>query len=577
MARLPLIGASYAGQSVIASGQECVNLYAEVNANIDPQAPVPVTYYQTPGSELFVNLNVNAKVRGEYRTSIGTAYAVVGPSVFYIAYDYITQQTTAIHIGNIADTPTQVYFKDNGLCVVLVDGISGYVIDMASNAFSQITDPNFYSADFVDLLDTFFIFNNSGTNQFFISLSNASYGMLSSTAILSGSITNPGAAYTNGAYNNVPLTGGTGTGATANITVAGNVVTAVSIVLGGQGYTIGDVLSANSADIGGTGAGLAWTFSTPDSAFDPLDIAAKSGFNDPIVGLIVVHRELWLIGTLTAEVWIGTGAADFYFQQVQGAFINHGSSAAYSIASQDTLVFFLQQDQQGNGLVLQGQGYDVTEISTPRIVAEFKSYLTIADAIGFCFQVSDHSFYALVFPTANKAWLYDLTTKQWLEWNWTDSNGVLNRHRANCCMFAFGFVLVGDFENGRILRLNPDIFTDYFPTTPTGPITRIKTFAHITGEKYERISYKNFDADISPGNIEDQEDDPKIYLSWSDNKGVSYGNPVEQSMGKTGQFYTTVSWNRLGMGRDRIFKLQWSANLKTALNGGFVELVKART
>jgi hypothetical protein len=343
MSRIPLISASYAGQSVIASGQECVNLYAEVNANVDPQAPVPITYYQTPGSELYVNSNVNAKVRGAYRTSIDTAYFVVGPSVFYLAND-----GTIIQIGSIADTPTQVYFKDNGLCVILVDGISGYVVSMTSNAFSKIIDPNFYNADFVDLLDTFFIFNNSGTNQFFISLSNASYGMLSSTSILSGAITSPGAAYTNGTYNNVSLTGGTGTGATANITISGNAVTAVNIVTGGEGYTIGDILSANSADIGGTGAGFTWTFSTPDSAFDPLDIAAKSGFNDPIVGIIVVHRELWLIGTLTTEVWIGTGAADFYFQQVQGAFINHGSVAAYSIASQDTLVFFLQKDQQGN-------------------------------------------------------------------------------------------------------------------------------------------------------------------------------------------------------------------------------------
>jgi hypothetical protein len=610
MGRIPLASASYAGQSVIASGQECVNLYAESNANIDPQSPVPITYYQTPGSVLFVNPNVNAKVRGEYRTSVDTAYFVVGPSVFYLSYDAITQTPTAIQIGSIADTPSQVYFKDNGLCVVLVDGISGYVIDMASNAFSKIIDPNFYSSDFVDLLDTFFIFNNSGTNQFFISLSNASYGLLSSTAILAGSITTAGAAYTNGTYNNVALTGGSGAGATANITVAGNAVTAVNIVTGGKGYAIGDVLSANAADIGGTGAGFVWTFLTPDSAFDPLDIAAKSGFNDPIVGLVVVHRELWLIGTLTSEVWVGTGAADFYFQEVQGAFINHGSSAAYSIASQDVLIFFLQQDQQGNGLVLQGQGYDVTEISTPRLVEEFKSYDTIADAIGFCFQISDHSFYALVFPIANKAWLYDLTTKQWLEWNWTDINGKLNRHRANCCMFAFGLILVGDFENGNILRLDPDIYTDYFPATPTGPITRIKTFPHITGKNYERVSYKNFDADIAPGTIEQGaletiqkqvylkgadgsyllgadgqlltgmdtiEVPPEIFLSWSDNKGVSYGNPVGQSMGKIGQYETTVSWNRLGMARDRVFKLQWSANLKTALNGGFVETAKARS
>ena len=572
MSRLPLLSASYAGQSVIASGQECVNLYAEVNASVDPQAPVPITYYQTPGSQLHVNSNVNAKVRGTYRTSIDTAYFVVGPSVFYLAPD-----GQIIQVGSIADTPTQVYFKDNKACVVLVDGVNGYVIDMASNAFAKIIDPNFYGADFVDLLDTFFIFNVPDSNQFFISLSNASYGMLSSTAIASGSITTPGAAYTNGSYSNVPLTGGTGTGATANITVGGNVVTAVSIVTGGKGYTTGDVLSAAAADIGGTGAGFTWTYSTPDSAFDPLDIAAKSGFNDPIVGIMVVHRELWLIGTLTSEVWIGTGAADFYFQQVQGAYINHGCSAAYSIASQDILVFFLQQDQQGNGLVLQGQGYDVTEISTPRLVAEFKSYVTLADAIGFCFQLSDHSFYALIFPAANKSWLYDLSTKHWLEWNWADANGVLNRHRANCCMFAFGSVLVGDFENGNILRLSPDVFTDYFPATPTGPIVRIKTLTHITGGNYERITYKNFDADVTVGSITDQEADPEIFLSWSDNKGVSYGNPVAQSLGKTGEFFTTVSWNRLGMGRDRVFKLQWSVDADVALNGGFIEIAKART
>jgi hypothetical protein len=603
MGRIPLIGASYAGKSVIASGQECVNLYAEVNANVDPQAPVPVTYYQTPGSELFVSSNVNAKVRGAYRTSIDTGYFVVGPSVFYLASD-----GTKIQIGSIADTPSQVYFKDNGLVVILVDGLAGYAIDMGSNNFAKIIDANFYPADFVDLLDTFFIFNRSGTNQFFISSSNASYAMLSSTSISSGTIV-AGAAYTNGSYSNVPLTGGTGTGATADITVAGGVVTIVVIVNGGAGYTVGDVLSAAAANIGGTGAGFTYTFTTPVSAFDPLDIAAKSGFNDPIVGIIVVHRELWLIGALTSEVWIGTGAADFYFQEVQGAYINHGSSAAYSIASQDVLVFFLQQDQQGNGLVLQGQGYDVTEISTPRLVEEFKGYSTITDAIGFCYQLADHSFYALLFPTANKGWMYDLSTKEWLEWNWTDSNGNLNRHRANCCMFAFGMVLVGDFENGNILRLNPDVFTDYFPATPTGPITRIKTFSHITGKNYERVSYKNFDADMTVGSTPDvintslldtlqgadgktllgfsdnailQGDgttleEPQAFLSWSDNKGVSYGNPVAQSLGFIGQFQTTVSWNRLGMARDRVFKLQWSVPGNIALNGGFVETVKART
>ena len=71
-----------------------------------------------------------------------------------------------------------------------------------------------------------------------------------------GAIT-PGSSYTNnGTYNGVSLTGGTGTGAKANITVAGNAVTAVVLTDGGEGYTAADQLSAAAADIGTTGTGF---------------------------------------------------------------------------------------------------------------------------------------------------------------------------------------------------------------------------------------------------------------------------------------------------------------------------------
>jgi hypothetical protein len=52
-----------------------------------------------------------------------------------------------------------------------------------------------------------------------------------------------GSGYTNGTYTNVALSGGTGYGATANITVAGGIITAVTLVRGGQWYLVGDVLS----------------------------------------------------------------------------------------------------------------------------------------------------------------------------------------------------------------------------------------------------------------------------------------------------------------------------------------------
>lgn len=81
-------------------------------------------------------------------------------------------------------------------------------------------------------------------------------------AILSlGSIT-AGSSYTNGTYFNVPLTGGSGSGATAKIVVSGGVVTSVTLQNPGVFYAVGNTLSCAASSIGGTGSG----FSIPVSS-----------------------------------------------------------------------------------------------------------------------------------------------------------------------------------------------------------------------------------------------------------------------------------------------------------------------
>jgi len=70
-----------------------------------------------------------------------------------------------------------------------------------------------------------------------------------------GSITG-GSAYANGVYFDVPLTGGTGTGAIADIQVSGGAVIAVQLVNSGSGYAVSDALSASASNIGGTGSGF---------------------------------------------------------------------------------------------------------------------------------------------------------------------------------------------------------------------------------------------------------------------------------------------------------------------------------
>ena len=78
-----------------------------------------------------------------------------------------------------------------------------------------------------------------------------------------GAIT-AGSLYTNGVYQNVALTGGSGANATADIVVAGGVVTNVSLKFGGNFYVAGDILSCSS--LGSTGAGFSIPVSSVSNA-----------------------------------------------------------------------------------------------------------------------------------------------------------------------------------------------------------------------------------------------------------------------------------------------------------------------
>jgi len=84
----------------------------------------------------------------------------------------------------------------------------------------------------------------------------------------------PGTGYTNGTYENVPLTGGTGTGVLATVVVASTVVSTITMTYGGSGYTVGDSLAVPAAFAGGTattpGSAPVATIATTAAAFGAL-------------------------------------------------------------------------------------------------------------------------------------------------------------------------------------------------------------------------------------------------------------------------------------------------------------------
>ena len=108
-------------------------------------------------------------------------------------------------------------------------------------------------------------------------------------------ITSGGSGYVTGSYSAVPLTGGNGTGLTADITVAAGVVTAVTVNSTAtlENYSIGDVLSANNADLGGSGSGLQVTVNGDG---DGQIVVVAAGVYQEVAPIQIKRRNVSIIG-----------------------------------------------------------------------------------------------------------------------------------------------------------------------------------------------------------------------------------------------------------------------------------------
>ena len=103
------------------------------------------------------------------------------------------------------------------------------------------------------------VVGTSTAHDLLLQRGNVTAATLQSGAIATVTLTAGGTGYTNGTYSQQALTGGTGAGATADIVVAGGIVTSCVVRSPGSGYTAADALSCA---VIGAGAGFVLTVAT---------------------------------------------------------------------------------------------------------------------------------------------------------------------------------------------------------------------------------------------------------------------------------------------------------------------------
>jgi hypothetical protein len=632
------VGPSYEAPSIYQDAQECINFFPEVDPLKQPGVRGVVALYPTPGLVTQAVLNYG-EIRGLRTVSGGEQLvAVSGPYVYVLS-----SNLTPTIVGFLNTSTGRVGITDNGINVYIVDGayrytwristpaaaifrggISGTTLTVAtvtSGALAvgqQVFGVGVTNETVITALGTGT--GGAGTYTVNISQTIASEDMSTAAAgaIVTGSIS--GTTLTVSAVTSGTLYVGQtiqGTGVTAD-----TMITALVSGTGGAGtYTVStsqtvgsttlyalnftQIPSSDGAFSGGNTVDIVdnyFVYNNPNtqqwgasdflSPVSPqLSYGLKDGAPDDLVSLIVDHREIYLLGENSSEVWVDVGAVPFPFQRIPGTSTQHGIASVFSVARVGNSFAYVSRNIRGQGQIVQMNGYTPTRISTHAVENTLQNQY-IDDAIAWTYQLEGHEVYVVSFPTLDLTWAYDATTQMWHKWLWVDNDNVYHRHRGNCSALFQGLIIVGDHENGKLYELSKQVYTD-----DGQEIRRVRRAPHLVSD-LQRQYFDEFQIQFQPGvgttglstqdtnnyigdpyyiypgatltvapnvtlyianrtvaSTGDVTTNPQAMLRWSNDGGSTWSREYWVSIGAIGKYKNRAIWRRLGMARDRVFEV----------------------
>ncbi len=215
---------------------------------------------------------------------------------------------------------------------------------------------------------------------------------------------------------------------------------------------------------GGGSRSFSWSALEDGTSWDVLDVAERSEAADNISTLIRNHREIWLMGTQTSEVWYDQGDVNNVFAPLQGVFIEVGCTSPWSIIRVDNSLIWMGESQYGSLGVWRADGYTPRRVSTDAVDEWLGKQDVPTDARAWSYRQSGHVFYVLICPrSADTSWVYDVGLDRWHERaHWDPASDVVQwvpYRPGSHCMFL-GKHLVGDRLTGAIYHMSPDYYNE---------------------------------------------------------------------------------------------------------------------
>jgi hypothetical protein len=345
----------------------------------------------------------------------------------------------------------------------------------------------------------------------------------------------------------------------------GNIFTFTSSAVT-SGWPDADLPAANSTcmldgyGVFTTGQGLAYATDLNATSVNALSFGSANAKPDGLVRCVAFGGNLFLFGNFTTEIWSDQGLTPFPFGR---AFvIQRGLAGPYCVAG--------DADGFGKALIWVGDdnrvhrldGYTPTDISPPDLdrLIEAVSDKTTLEA---CVYISaGHPFFELSSPTWT--WVFDLNTEKWHERQ--KYLGTRSRITSTVNTAADKW-LCGDTETGNVQQITSSAYLEianpFRVRIESGPVQAFPNRTRVARADFNFVTGIGIATGTDP-----IQTTPSVEVSWSDDGGWSWSNPIIRSLGAQADTMTRVTL--LNTGVSGVQGRRWRLDVSDPVHVGFL-------
>lgn len=274
-----------------------------------------------------------------------------------------------------------------------------------------------------------------------------------------------------------------------------------------------------------------------------------------VVGMVVFRNQLYIMGEAVTVPFDPVGGLNFNFQPIPNAVIDVGLASVHSKTLFRSSFAFVGSGENAENSVWLFSG-SPNRISNDPVDSLLQDQSSAQIDESFMTRLSQNGAEFVMLTVGDRCLGYDLSVGRWHERESRIGEADF-RWRVNSIVQAYNQIFVGDAVDGRIGRIDDDLRTEY----ENSMIRTLVTQPYFDGGN--RVKAKGIEVYTDTGN--DEED--LIRLSWSDNGGYNWSNPICRGMGSVGEYGRRVVFDRLGsFSNTRVLRLEYTGSNPCAIN-----------